>query len=77
MTTDNTATKSWAVERRLPDGQVFRLGTVVLRGDCLGFGYRFIPAVSSRKPSRKVHATFEKCLPRWVGYPDNCETRKL
>lgn len=37
-------------------------------------GWRFIPAVAGRMPSRKCHPTMEACLPRWVGYPDACES---
>lgn len=67
-------TKSYAVERRTADmATVSRLGTVSKGCD----GYRFIPNVSGRKPSRKAHPTMEACLPRWVGYPDRCETRVL
>lgn len=67
----------WAVERRLmthggPD-QMVRIGTVAWVGN----GYRFTPNVSGRKPSRKVHPTLDACLPRWVGYPNRCETRGL
>ena len=63
----------WAVERRLSDGSVARLGTVAF----LGAGYRFTPAVSGRKPSRKLHGSLVASLPRWVGYPGACETRAL
>jgi len=64
----------WEVIRRLSgDGHVFRLGTVTRKAD----GYRFWPAVAHHRPSRKAHPTFEACLPRWVGYPDRCETRGL
>ncbi|MCP2080116.1 UNVERIFIED_ORG: hypothetical protein J2W74_001302 [Methylorubrum zatmanii] len=62
-----------AVERRLPTGVVVRLGTI--RRDAEG--YRFIPNVSGRKPSRRSHGSLTECLPRWVGYPDACETRAL
>jgi hypothetical protein len=68
-------TTKWAVERRYsgdPDNVVL-LGTVRWMVN----GYRFFPNTSSRKPSRKSHPTFESCLPRWVGYPDRCETRAL
>lgn len=40
-------------------------------------GYRFLPHTTSRKPSRKLHATCEKAIPAWAqkaaerrGYPD-------
>lgn len=67
----------WAVEKRLFNENggtdMWRLGTVVLRDD----GYRFTSNVASHGNSRKAHSTFEACLPRWVGYPDGCETRRL
>jgi hypothetical protein len=72
MNTKGPAT-NWAVERRLANGPVVRLGTVRWVGD----GYRFTPNVSGRKPSRKVHPTLADSLPRWVGYPNRCETRAL
>lgn len=56
--------------RRLQDGSVYRLGTAVEYAD----GWRFISNVASHKSSRKYHSTMEKCLPRWVGYPDRCES---
>jgi len=59
--------------RRLPDGSVYRLGTAV----GTEAGWRFFPNVASRRSSRKAHPTMEKCLPRWVGYPDSCESREL
>jgi len=48
----------------------YHLGTAVHTEQ----GWRFIPNVSGRKSSRKFHPTMEKCLPRWVGYPDRCES---
>ena len=54
--------------RTLADGSTFHLGTAVQHDQ----GWRFIPNVASHKSSRKFHATMEKCLPRWVGYPDHC-----
>jgi hypothetical protein len=68
-----TVTK-WAVERRLADGTVARLGTV---HRVAINGYRFVSNVAGHGNSRKGHPTFEACLPRWVGYPDRCETRVL
>ena len=56
--------------RRLADGSTFVLGHAV-RNEA---GWRFLPNVSGRSPSRKAHKTMEKCLPRWVGYPDHCES---
>jgi hypothetical protein len=61
------------VHRRIKDGSTFRLGCAV-RNEA---GWRFIPNVSSRHPSRKAHRTFPKCLPRWVKYPDGCETEEV
>lgn len=72
METQSPPTK-WAVERRFPSGEVGRLGTVRLSED----GYRFTPAVSGRKASRKGHPTLADALPRWAGYPNSCETRAL
>ncbi len=62
--------KSVTFNRRLQDGSTFRLGTAV-RNDA---GWRFIPNVAAHKSSRKAHPTMDKCVPRWVGYPDRCET---
>ncbi len=59
--------------RRLLSGQNFVLGTA--RED--NFGWRFTPSVSGRSPSRKSHSTLEKCLPRWLGYPDQCESEEV
>lgn len=54
--------------RDLQGGSTYRLGTAVQYTD----GWRFISNVASHKSSRKFHATMEKCLPRWLGYPDQC-----
>lgn len=62
-----------AVERRLADGSVARLGTV----NKVGNGYFFISNVASHGNSRKAHPTLKDCLPSWVGYPNRCETREL
>jgi len=66
-------TMSIIFERRLPDGSVGCLGTAYESPR----GWRFVPAVASHKPSRKVHATMERCLPRWLHYPDGCESRSV
>ena len=58
------------VSRRLPSGSVYLLGTAAKNAA----GWRFIPTVCGRRPSSKAHDTWEECLPRWVGYPDRCET---
>lgn len=68
-----SVTVKWAVERTLGTGEVLRLGTVTWVGN----GYRFIPNVSGRKPSRKTFGSIAAALPRWVGYPNRCETRGL
>jgi hypothetical protein len=58
--------------RRVPgSGQVLILGGASLTRD---LGWRFIPSVSSRQPSRRFYPTWEACLPRWVGYPGYCES---
>jgi hypothetical protein len=56
--------------RRLADGQLFKLGVAVQKSD----GWVFIPHVAGRKPSRKRYPTMEICLPRWIGYPNSCES---
>ena len=63
----------FVVERRLADGTVGKLGSVRKARD----GYRFNPSVFGYKASRKGHPTLEACLPKWVGYPDRCETREV
>ena len=46
------------------------------KGPIIGFcveyrdGWRFMPNMCSRKPSKKSHATWEKCIPRWTGHPN-------
>ena len=58
--------------RRVPGSdQVLVLGSACL---VRNGGWRFVPNVSSRRPSRYEHKTWEACLPRWVGYPDYCES---
>lgn len=37
-------------------------------------GWRFMPLTTSRSPSRKSHATWEKALPRWTGGLDRTES---
>lgn len=50
------------------------------RGSLLGTarlysrGWKFTPNVADRKPSRKFHRKLERALPRWVRYPDGCES---
>ena len=57
-------------ERRLADGSIGILGAA--RQTSLG--WKFFPA-NQRKPSRKFHETMESCLPRWLNYPDACQSR--
>ena len=63
--------KSYAMMRRLANGETYKLGTAV---EYSPGNWRFISNVASHRNSRKYHATFAKCLPRWVGYPDRCES---
>lgn len=64
---------NYAFTRKLSDGSSYRLGTACEYDS----GWRFISNVTSHKSSRKYHATMEKCLPRWVGYPDRCESEAV
>ena len=57
-------------ERVLADGSTYHLGTAVEYDN----GWRFISNVCSHKSSRKFHRTMKKCLPRWLGYPDRCQS---
>jgi hypothetical protein len=61
---------SYQFIRRLPGGSIFKLGTAVQHSR----SWRFIPNVAGRKPSSKFHATMRECLPRWIGYPNRCES---
>lgn len=63
--------KTVVFERRLNDGSTFILGHAVEKTD----GWRFYPNATSRSPSRKSWPTMEACLPRWLGYPERCESR--
>ena len=65
--------KSVKFIRRLSDGSVFRLGTAVQYES----GWRFISGSTSHGNSRKFHPTMERCIPRWVGYPNKCESVEL
>jgi hypothetical protein len=56
---------------RRPVEQLFVLGEACFQPTK---GWRFFPRVSGREPSRKFYPTLEACLPRWVGYPDSCES---
>lgn len=59
--------------RRLSDGSTYRLGVAVEYPQ----GWKFISNIASHGPSRKFHPTWEKCVPRWVGYPDGCESERI
>lgn len=61
--------------RDLPSGSAYHLGTAVYYEN--GPGWRFISNVTAHKSSRKFHSTMEKCLPRWLGYPDNCRSEAV
>lgn len=61
---------NYRFERALADGSIYHLGTAVESAD----GWRFISNVTSHKSSRKFHPTMEKSIPRWVGYPDRCQS---
>jgi len=65
--------KKFEVVRRLPSGEVGRLGIAVHEKD----GWIFYPNVSGRRKSVYSHWKMTDCLPRWVGYPKNCELRKM
>jgi hypothetical protein len=62
--------KSVKFFRRLADGSTYHLGSAVRYAD----GWRFLSNVASHSNSRKTHPAMEKCVPRWVGYPDKCES---
>lgn len=59
------------VRRPAGGGTPFVLGSATRTNK----GWTFHPNVAGRKPSRFPHASLEKCLPRWIGYPDYCESR--
>lgn len=65
--------RSIKVNRRLPGGSVGLLGTASQSVQ----GWRFISNVASHKSGRVFRETWEKCLPRWCGYPDHCETQEV
>ncbi len=64
--------KSVRFYRHLHNGVRYLLGTACQNEN----GWRFISNVASHKNSRKSHPTMEKCIPRWVGYPDGCESEE-
>jgi hypothetical protein len=65
--------QSYRFFRKLADGKKYRLGTAVH----YDYGWKFISNVSSHKSSRKFHETMERCVPRWVGYPNHCESEEV
>ena len=71
MTTTIVSYVRRVVGDKRPVDQLFCLGEAVFK---LKEGWKFYPCVSGRAPSRKFHATLEACLPRWLGYPDACES---
>ncbi len=58
--------------RRPLKGTRYRIGTAYQNEN----GWRFIPSDAVHRCSRKSHPTMEKCIPRWVGYPDGCESEE-
>ncbi len=71
MTTTIVSYVRRAVGDKRPVEQLFCLGQAFFQPTK---GWKFHPRVSGREPSRKFHATLEACLPRWLGYPDSCES---
>ena len=69
-----TATTIRFFRRPRDSYQTLTLGYAVFKDDCGGKGWIFIPHVFGRNPSRKYHPTWEACLPRWIGYPNYCES---
>lgn len=63
-----------AFNRRLADGYTYRLGTAV---EYTTGEWKFISNVASHGSSRKRHPTMKACIPRWVGYPDSCESEEI
>jgi hypothetical protein len=61
----------WRFNRSEADSDRYLVGVATYFA---GQGWRFNPRVSGRKPSRRFYLTWEECVPRWVGYPDRCET---
>jgi hypothetical protein len=59
--------------RKLNDGSRYILGHATQNEN----GWRFIPNVFGKSPSRKSHPTMRRCLPHWVGYPDHCESEEV
>lgn len=68
----NIGDKITVFRRFIDDDSIQILGWTKLHRD----GWRFLPNVTSRKGSRKGHATWEASLPRWVNYPNGCETSR-
>jgi hypothetical protein len=66
--------RTLVVVRRLADGKPSLLGRANYHD---GKGWKFMPNVSGRDPSRRFWPTWEACLPKWVGYPNHCESLTL
>jgi len=66
--------KSFSLQRKFSDGSVGKLGVAVQHDD---YRWKFYPLVAGRDASRKYHPTFEECLPKWIGYPDRCESVEI
>lgn len=61
----------WRINGSDPASDRYLVGVAAYHKDK---GWRFFPRISGKLPSRVYHPTWEKCVPRWVGYPDRCET---
>lgn len=64
------AQKKIKVSRNLNDGSRLCIGMVSL----FNKGWKFNPYIFGRNRSTKFHETWEKAIPKWVGYPNSCET---
>jgi len=40
----------------------------------LGGWWRFVSLIKGRPSTRWAHRTMEDCLPKWLDYPDGCES---
>lgn len=66
---------TFVFQRRPMGGKPYKLGEAIFYPTS---GWRFVPEVrfllNGRRISRKFWPTMESCIPRWVGYPDGCES---